>query len=138
MRNSRKPADYQPNPHYTKEDWEEVSDNPELTNEQLAALRPAHEVLPPALYEALTRRRPGQRGPGKARPKVAVTLRLDPDIVDAFKAGGAGWQTRINETLKEALSDRPGRRPIDGTRKKAVTGRGAAAKAPAAKARARS
>ena len=121
MRNSRKPAGYQPNPHYMEEDWDEVSDNPELTAEQLAALRPAHEVLPPALYEALARRRPGQRGPGKARPKVAVTLRLDPEIVEAFKAEGAGWQTRINETLKKAVSARS-RRP---------------AEAPAAKARAR-
>ncbi len=106
MGNSRKPAAYQPNPHYTQADWDEVSDNPELTAEQLAALRPAHEVLPPALYEALARRRPGQRGPGKARPKVAVTLRLDPEIVEAFKADGAGWQTRINETLKRAVSGR--------------------------------
>lgn len=29
-------------------------DNPELTDEELAAMRPAREVLPPALYAALT------------------------------------------------------------------------------------
>ncbi|MGC5781615.1 hypothetical protein [Methylobacterium sp. NFXW15] len=33
-------------------------DNPELTDEQIAQMRPAREALPPALYAALTRRRP--------------------------------------------------------------------------------
>lgn len=31
--------------------------------------------------------------------KTAVSLRLDPEIVAHFKAGGAGWQTRINAVL---------------------------------------
>jgi uncharacterized protein (DUF4415 family) len=77
--------------------------NPELTDEQLAAMRPAREVLPPALYDALTRRKPGQRGPGKKPAKVSVTLRLDPEVVAAFKAGGAGWQARINDVLRKAV-----------------------------------
>ncbi len=33
--------------------------------------------------------------------KVSVTLRLDRDVVERFKATGAGWQTRINAALKE-------------------------------------
>ncbi len=32
--------------------------------------------------------------------KVSVTIRLDADIVDRFKASGKGWQTRINSALK--------------------------------------
>ena len=43
-------------------------------------------------------RRPGR--PLKLDRKVSVTLRLDRDIVDRFKATGAGWQTRINAALK--------------------------------------
>ena len=78
-------------------------DNPELTDEQLQAMRPAREVLPPDLYEALTRRKPGQRGLARKPAKVSVTLRLDPDVVAAFKAGGAGWQTRINDALKKVV-----------------------------------
>ncbi len=35
-------------------------------------------------------------------PKVSTTIRLDPDVLDAFKAGGAGWQSRINEALRKA------------------------------------
>lgn len=32
--------------------------------------------------------------------KAQVTLRLDVDVVDKFRASGDGWQTRINEVLK--------------------------------------
>ncbi len=43
-------------------------------------------------------RRP--RGPQKAPRKVSTTIRLDADIVEHFKNGGAGWQPRINGVLK--------------------------------------
>jgi uncharacterized protein (DUF4415 family) len=36
-------------------------------------------------------------------PKVSTTIRLDRDIVVAFRAGGEGWQSRINAALKEWL-----------------------------------
>jgi uncharacterized protein (DUF4415 family) len=45
-------------------------------------------------------RKPGR--PIKPDPKVSVTLRLDRDVVERFKASGAGWQTRINTALKQA------------------------------------
>ena len=32
--------------------------------------------------------------------KTQITLRLDVDVVDKFKASGDGWQTRINDALK--------------------------------------
>jgi uncharacterized protein (DUF4415 family) len=40
--------------------------------------------------------------PRKADRKVSVTLRLDREIVERFKATGAGWQTRINTALKKS------------------------------------
>src|SRR5829696_9268462 len=61
---------YQPNPDYTQEDWDEVSNNPELTDEELANLRPAREVLPPELYEAFKQKARG--------PQVAPTKQLVP------------------------------------------------------------
>ncbi len=39
--------------------------------------------------------------PPKSDRKVSVTLRLDRDIVERFKATGPGWQTRINSALKK-------------------------------------
>ena len=39
--------------------------------------------------------------PPLARPKVSTTIRLSPDVIDHFKAGGRGWQTRIDEALRE-------------------------------------
>lgn len=33
--------------------------------------------------------------------KVSTTIRLDPDIIEAFKAEGAGWQSRINDALRK-------------------------------------
>jgi uncharacterized protein (DUF4415 family) len=97
----RKRNSYQQNPAFTQDDWDEVSDNPELTDEELANLRPAHEVLPPDLYEALTRK---ARGPQKAPTKQLVSLRLDRDVIAFFKGQGAGWQTRINKALREAMA----------------------------------
>jgi uncharacterized protein (DUF4415 family) len=38
------------------------------------------------------------------RPKEAVKLRLSPEVLDHFRAGGPGWQTRINETLEKAVA----------------------------------
>jgi uncharacterized protein (DUF4415 family) len=79
-------------------------DNPELTDEELASLRPTREVLPPALYAALTNK--GGR-PKSAAPKVQVSLRLDPDVLEAFKATGTGWQRRINDALRKVKPKAP-------------------------------
>ena len=39
--------------------------------------------------------------PPVATPKVSTTIRLSPDVLAHFKAGGRGWQTRINAALRE-------------------------------------
>src|SRR4051794_30009456 len=50
--------------------------------------------------------RRGKRGPQKAPTKKLVSLRLSPEVVDHFKSGGPGWQTRIDSTLKKAIRKR--------------------------------
>lgn len=35
--------------------------------------------------------------------KKQITLRLDPDIIDFFKAGGPGYQTRMNAVLRSFM-----------------------------------
>ncbi len=37
-----------------------------------------------------------------AKHGIDLTLRLDQDLLDHFKAGGPGWQTRINDALRGA------------------------------------
>lgn len=45
--------------------------------------------------------RVGRRGRPKAdTTKEHITLRIDADIVAAFRASGSGWQTRINDILR--------------------------------------
>lgn len=77
-------------------------DNPELTDEEFAAMRPASEVLPPELYAALTRGRPAAQATESGGTEE-VTIALDRAILDHFRADGPEWQTRINDTLKQAI-----------------------------------
>lgn len=75
------------------------ADNPEWTEEMFARAKSAEEALPAEVLEAF--KRPRGR-PKSERPKVAVKLRLDVDVVERFKAGGPGWQTRMNDALAAA------------------------------------
>lgn len=43
------------------------------------------------------------RGPGKQERKVAVTVRYSAEVLAAFRATGPGWQTRMNDALREWL-----------------------------------
>lgn len=82
---------------YTEDDWKAV-DSPEATDEMLAEPMSLQEVAP-QLAETINR---GGR-PKSENPKQAVTLRLDPEVIAAFKDGGKGWQTRINKALRAAV-----------------------------------
>jgi uncharacterized protein (DUF4415 family) len=50
--------------------------------------------------------RRGKRGPQKAPTKKLVSLRLSPEVIDHFKAGGPGWQTRIDGALLKSIKKR--------------------------------
>jgi uncharacterized protein (DUF4415 family) len=81
------------------------ADNPELTDEQLKSLRAAKEVMPRGFYEELVERARGRPRLDEAAKKVIVKLRVDPDVLEAFKADGPGWQTRMNDILKKAVAE---------------------------------
>ncbi len=72
--------------------WVDPDDAPPLTRDYF---READ------VYEGETLVRRGR--PPLARPKEAIKLRLSPDVLDHFRAGGAGWQTRINEALEKVV-----------------------------------
>jgi len=42
--------------------------------------------------------------PVRVGPKAQVTLRIDQDVIDYFKGGGKGYQTRINEVLRSFVA----------------------------------
>lgn len=72
-------------------------DNPEWTEEEFRQARPFAEVFP-ELAASIRRGRPPV-----ANPKKQVTLRIDTDVVERFRAGGPGWQSRMNEALRKAV-----------------------------------
>jgi BrnA antitoxin of type II toxin-antitoxin system len=57
----------------------------------------------PGLREAWAARRRGERGPGRNPPKTAINIRLSSEVLEAFKATGKGWQSRIDGALKDWL-----------------------------------
>ena len=83
---------------YTQVDMDAVADNPELTNADFARMRPFADAFPEL---AIKLRR--ARGRQKAPTKISTTIRLSPDVIDYFKTSGQGWQSRIDDALKEWL-----------------------------------
>jgi uncharacterized protein (DUF4415 family) len=74
--------------------WTDPDDAPELTD---AFFEEADE------YVGSRRIRRGRPRSGHA--KRALTIRYDADIVEAFRATGKGWQTRMNDALRDWLRD---------------------------------
>jgi uncharacterized protein (DUF4415 family) len=71
--------------------WVDPDDAPEFTEEMFdrGEIRHGDTII--------------RRGrPPLPQPKQAVSLRLDADVVAAYRKTGEGWQTRINEDLRKA------------------------------------
>ncbi len=79
---------------------------PEATDEWFANARPAKEVLSGLLGDAAAKEmlKPKRGRPPSAAPKEHVNIRLDADIVQSFRRTGDGWQTRLNNALREWLT----------------------------------
>lgn len=60
------------------------------------------------------------RGPQAAPTKVLTSIRLDADILEFFKAQGAGYQSRINDALRVELNRKSSRRLSVASRKRAA------------------
>ena len=58
-----------------------------------------------AVCEALAKKRQGQRGPQQKPTKQAVTVRYNAEVIAYFKATGDGWQTRMNDALREWVAE---------------------------------
>jgi uncharacterized protein (DUF4415 family) len=60
------------------------SDSPEVSSEMIASMR-------------------SFRGPQKSPTKERITIRLSPDVLEAYRATGKGWQSRIDDDLKALI-----------------------------------
>jgi uncharacterized protein (DUF4415 family) len=85
---------FKPGRGYTKKDWDDVQ-SPELTAEDIAKARSFAEALP-ELAASIRR----GRGPNKVPTKKLVSLRLSGQVLEAYKAKGPGWQSRIDADLR--------------------------------------
>jgi uncharacterized protein (DUF4415 family) len=66
----------------------DFSDSPVLTDEQLSNMKPCHLV---------------NKDTWKPRKQV-LSIRIDADVLAAIKASGKGYQTRVNDILRDAVS----------------------------------
>ena len=74
-------------------------ENPELTDAEIAAMRPASEVLPPKLYAALVARYEAR----KAGKLESVTIDLAPDVAAKLRATGPDWAAHAGAILRKAV-----------------------------------
>lgn len=83
----------------SKTDWARIR------REQAAGSEPARDVDSPdatqAMREMVARRRAGR--PAGSGTKEQVAIRLDREVLAAFRATGKGWQTRMNDAIKDWL-----------------------------------
>jgi len=77
-------------------------ENPEWTEADFAQAK-GPEHLPAELLAALpnTKGKRGRPVGSLTSSKQHVSLRLDKDVVATYKAGGPGWQARINDDLRK-------------------------------------
>ena len=79
----------------TKSTWVDPDDAPELTDDffEKADLMQGAKLV--------------RRGRPAGTTKASQTVRFDLDVIAAFKATGKGWQTRMNNALREWLKEHP-------------------------------
>lgn len=73
----------------SQKSWVDPDDVPDLTGPEWATVTAQAKV---------------QRGgrPKAAAPKISTTIRLSPEVIEYFKEGGPGWQSRIDAALRKA------------------------------------
>ena len=85
--------------------WVDPDDAPELTAEMLARAE---------VFQGDTFLRRGRGRPKSAAVKQQISVRLDPEVLAVLRAAGPGWQSRINDLLRQALRIRkpPAKRAV--------------------------
>jgi uncharacterized protein (DUF4415 family) len=79
---------------------------PDRVHDAESAYDPNDPKAVKEFWKNATVRRPGQRGPGRKAKKVLLSVRYSPEVVEYFKSTGEGWQSRMDEALKEWMASR--------------------------------
>ena len=82
----------------TKKDPEDF----EWTTAEIKASKKINS-LPKTLQQKIASRK--TRGPQISPTKISTTIRLSSEVLESFKATGAGWQSKIDLALKQWLED---------------------------------
>jgi uncharacterized protein (DUF4415 family) len=92
--------------HNSPKAWVDPDDAPELPDEffEKGEWRIGDKTVSRDQAQAEAVRRRGR--PAGSGTKVSTTIRFDAEVLAAFKATGDGWQTRMNDALKEWLRSR--------------------------------
>ena len=81
-------------------------ENPEWTPEEIRNARPALDLIAEVFGANAAETLKRSRGrPQKPDRKINQTLRLDADVVEAYRRAGKGWQVRINAVLRKHMHD---------------------------------
>ncbi len=88
-------------------DWERVKreaaqDAPIQSTPESGPYDPNDAAAVAAYWASATIKR-GRGRPAVAEKRPTLNMRVDAEVLDAFKATGPGWQTRINQLLSEAV-----------------------------------
>jgi uncharacterized protein (DUF4415 family) len=80
------------NTRAARKTWADPDDAPEWTEEMVARAQISEG-------DRIIR---GGRPPLGGKAKGVVTIRLDADVLESYRALGAGWQTQVNADLRRA------------------------------------
>lgn len=83
--------------------WVDPDDAPELTEEffEAGVWRIGDKIVSQREAQAEAKNRRGR--PAGSGTKISTTIRFDAEVLEAFRATGDGWQTRMNDALKDWL-----------------------------------
>ena len=83
------------------------SDSRKLNDKWFPETKLASKAFTPEVYAALVAMKRPRGRPKADETKVFTAIRLDADLLEAFKATGKGWQTRVNAALRQYITEHP-------------------------------
>ncbi|MEG9489769.1 MULTISPECIES: BrnA antitoxin family protein [Mannheimia] len=80
------------------------NENPEWTQADIDNAL-AFQQMPEQLQSLVLQSQAKKRGrPLSQNKKVSVTIRYSSNVIEAFKATGKGWQSRMNKVLEDYIA----------------------------------